>query len=335
MGGHMLKRLITWLFLSVIISGINAKEYGVYQFVLTRVQGDIATITAQLKNNAVTAGFTVLADYDIGVPEDCTYKGHLILLNDSSYTEQMMRANAQTAPYAIVDRINIFQDEDGTHIAVVNPHSINRTMLMDDQQYETLSEAHLKKIRTLIMQSTQGTPSRKEYGQFRDAGFISKTMGVMAGGKFAEKIEDLFIKKNASWRTIATQVMQALRTPGPEWGMHAVFKLELAGYNTAVIGVTGRAMEAKSFDIVGAGDDDDRDDFDCPGIADAGAYPFSLVIKQAGNDVKIQMVTSMYRMKIFFEDAGKWAFMKNMTMPGSLTDEMHAMIKKGLLKLPE
>ena len=30
----------------------------------------------------------------------------------------------------------------------------------------------------------------------------------------------------------------------------------------------------------------------------------------------------MYRLKLFFEDAGKWAFMKNMTMPGSLASEI-------------
>ena len=35
----------------------------------------------------------------------------------------------------------------------------------------------------------------------------------------------------------------------------------------------------------------------------------------------------MYRMKLYFEDAGKWAFMKNMGMPGSIQDEVAAQVR--------
>ena len=45
-------------------------------------------------------------------------------------------------------------------------------------------------------------------------------------------------------------------------------------------------------------------------------------MRQNGNDVEIEMVDAMFRMKMYFEDAGKWAFMKNMTMPGSLAGEI-------------
>lgn len=30
----------------------------------------------------------------------------------------------------------------------------------------------------------------------------------------------------------------------------------------------------------------------------------------------------MYRMKVYFEDAGNWAFMKNMKMPGDIHREI-------------
>ena len=42
------------------------------------------------------------------------------------------------------------------------------------------------------------------------------------------------------------------------------------------------------------------------------------------------MLNVMYRMKMYFEDAGKWAFMKNMGMPGSLHDEVKKQIQAGL-----
>ena len=34
-----------------------------------------------------------------------------------------------------------------------------------------------------------------------------------------------------------------------------------------------------------------------------------------------------HRMKMYFEDAGKWAFMKNMGMPGSIASETEAQIQ--------
>jgi hypothetical protein len=43
-----------------------------------------------------------------------------------------------------------------------------------------------------------------------------------------------------------------------------------------------------------------------------------------GGAVHVRFVDSMYRMKMFFEDAGKRAFMKNMGMPGSIADEVSA-----------
>ena len=35
-------------------------------------------------------------------------------------------------------------------------------------------------------------------------------------------------------------------------------------------------------------------------------------------------------MKMYFEDAGKWAFMKNMGMPGSIEDEVTEQIQAAL-----
>jgi len=60
------------------------------------------------------------------------------------------------------------------------------------------------------------------------------------------------------------------------------------------------------------------------------------VLRQRAREVEeldgdlARLVDTMYRMKMYFEDAGKWAFMKNMGMPGSIHDEIAAQIKAGL-----
>jgi len=81
---------------------------------------------------------------------------------------------------------------------------------------------------------------------------------------------------------------------------------------------------------VGAGGDDARQSYQCPGLAHAGAYPIEVVVTRDGEKVKVRTVDAMYRMKLFFEDAGKWAFMKNMGMPGSIHDEIAGQIKAAL-----
>jgi hypothetical protein len=73
---------------------------------------------------------------------------------------------------------------------------------------------------------------------------------------------------------------------------------------------------------VGSGSDSARDNYQCPGLAHAAAYPIEIVVARDGDSVKVRMVDTMYRMKMYFEDAGKWAFMKNMGMPGSIHDEL-------------
>jgi hypothetical protein len=100
--------------------------------------------------------------------------------------------------------------------------------------------------------------------------------------------------------------------------------------NLLDMGTTGTPMDSKSFKIVKAGSDTSRKKFKCPGIAHAAAYPLEVVVRKTEEGVKVQMLNVMYRMKMYFEDAGKWAFMKNMGMPGSLHDEVKKQIQAGL-----
>ena len=321
------------LFFNLIIvthSTIMAKEYGVFEYVVQKAQGSFDEISEAISQSATQNGLSVVAQIDAGVPEGCTYKARVIILLDSSYADQIMQVNSKTGPFAVIDRLNVFEDEAGTHVSIVNPHSINRTVLMDDSKYEDLSETHLQKVRAIITSAVIGEVSSKQYGQLREEGYISKTMGVMAGGSFDDKIEDLVNLTKTSVAEVAQKVKTGLSTPGEEWDLHQVYEINLANYNTTVFGVTGAAMEVKSFDIVEEGDDDSREDFEYPGLAHAASYPFQVVVTQKSDDVNISFVTAMFRMKVFFEDAGKWAFMKNMGMPGSLASELEDSINSGL-----
>jgi hypothetical protein len=103
-----------------------------------------------------------------------------------------------------------------------------------------------------------------------------------------------------------------------------------AAPGVAVLGVTGERMEARSFTIVGKGTDDSREDFACPGLDHAAAYPIELVFTEEDGSVNIHMVDAMFRMKMFFEDAGMMSFARNMGMPGSIADEIKSMVEAAL-----
>jgi hypothetical protein len=164
----------------------------------------------------------------------------------------------------------------------------------------------------------------------RDEGFIGKTMGVMAGGAFVDKIVDEVVLKDAPFDQVVAGVQKGLGVKGEKWGLHLAYEVALPDYETVVFGTTGTPLDTKSFYIVGAGSSESREDFKFPGLAHAAAYPIEVVVTKQGNEVKVRLMHIMYRMKMYFEDAGKWVFMKNMGMPGSIQDEIKAQLQSGL-----
>jgi len=196
--------------------------------------------------------------------------------------------------------------------------------------FEAMTEQHLQALRQMIGSKLNGTESHEQYGQQRDDGFIGKTMGVVAGGAFVDKIVDEAVVKNLGFDQVVAAVRKGLGATGPKWGMHLVYEAALPDFETVVFGSAGAAMDAKSFTIVKAGSSESRRDFKFPGLAHAAGYPIEVVVTKQGDETKVQLVHVMYRMKMYFEDAGKWAFMKNMGMPGSIQDEIKAQIQSGL-----
>ncbi|MBL0171006.1 MAG: hypothetical protein IPP90_09790 [Gemmatimonadaceae bacterium] len=57
-------------------------------------------------------------------------------------------------------------------------------------------------------------------------------------------------------------------------------------------------------------------------MAYAAAFPLELVIHRDAGQVKADAIGAMFRMKMYFEDAGRMKFARNMGMPGSIADEL-------------
>jgi hypothetical protein len=303
---------------------------GVYQYVVHRAEGSVDAVASAIAAAAPGAGFQLLARFPASAPGGCAYKAEVLALYSPELGRAVVAANRRTGPFGIVDRVNVFEDEKGVHVSLVNPRSVLRTVLMDDQKHAPVIESHLAALRSLVTGAVKGTPAGEDYGQAREKGYIGKTMGVMAGGPFGEKVQDVALVGGDDWKGTAERVRAALEKKGPKWGLHLVYALEVPEAEAVVLGTSGTPMDSQSFTIVGAGADSSRDDLKCPGIAHAGAYPIEVVVAKDAGSVRVRVVDTMYRMKMFFEDAGKWAFMKNMGMPGSIQDEITAQVRPAL-----
>jgi uncharacterized protein YcfJ len=261
-------------------------------------------------------------------PGRLRYRAEVVALFNPDYGPGPRRQPPH-GPFAVVDRVTVFEDEGRTRFRT-NPRSVLRTVLMDDQKYSAPVESHLQALRGLVSGAVEGTPAGEDYGQRREKGTIGKTMGVMAGGPFGDKVADVAVVAGGDWKGVAERVRVGLEKKEPKWGLHLTYVLEIPEAETVVLGTTGTPMDSRSFEIVGAGADSTRDGGKCPGLAHAGAYPIEVVVARDAGAVHVRLVESMYRMKMYFEDAGKWAFMKNMGMPGSIADEISAQIRPAL-----
>lgn len=301
----------------------------VYLALADSVPGTLDSIAGALDAAFAGAGWRVLATYPAGGVPSCEYGARTLVLFSPAYFRVLGSLAPREAPFASTVRLAVFQDEAGTHVAMVNPLSVNRTMVAE-QGLERESSGVIDEAERIVASAVHGVSVRRAYGQVRRRGYIGRTLGIMAGGPFPEKIETL-IRVNGGTPEdlggVADRVWAALRAGGQgRWQLHGIYRLDLPDEHAVVLGVSGAAMETRAFQIVGAGGDDARSRFRCPGLAYAPAFPIEVVVAQDSSGVRVTAVDAMYRMKMYFEDAGKMKFAVNMRMPGSIGDEIRALV---------
>lgn len=172
-----------------------------------------------------------------------------------------------------------------------------------------------------------------QFGQRRTRGLISKTMGVVAGGPFESKVEVVVSHKARGSTTIASvadAIAPAAAKPTSRWGLQLVSRVNLPGQDPALLELSGDRVEARAFAILGAGGDPTRKAYACPGIDHAAAFSIELVVVHEGEEIRVLLIDEMFRMKIYFEDAGPLKFAANMQMPGSIEDELRDLVEEAL-----
>lgn len=319
-----MKLLISaWMLLLVL--PVQAQRVDVYSYLRTELSQPVAEVSGQIQELASAAGMEVQAAFAPGVPEGCSFAAEVLVLHDADYAASLLAMNPLTGAFATTTRILVFEDERGTHVSMVDPVAVVRTVMLDLPSATELARTHRSRVEAALA-GLPGDQAARGYGPSRDRGHIGKTMGVMAGGPFDEKIQEHGRVQQA--RAEAATALQGALSGTGTWQLSAKYRLDYPEFGITVLGVTGASMEARSFEIVKEGSDGERGSLQCPGTAHAAAYPIEMVVREDGDEVAIEFIDAMYRMKMFFEDAGKWAFMKNMGMPGSIADDLKEAITR-------
>ncbi len=310
------------------------EEFGVYVTLAEGLSAEFDSVVDALTTAIDAAGWKLLAQYESGVDrDDCSYRSVVLALNSSEYASSVLRMGAHAA-FALPIRLAVYQDENGIHVAAANPQSLNRTIISEDGFVAQSAEA-VGQLRAIVAEAFPNNGSDRQYGQVRDRGRIARTMGLIAGGAFTDKIETVTRVRpedGEGLSDVAHRIYEALGDVGGswDWDIRPVFLLDMSDQGAAVIGVTGEPMEAKAFQIVGSGGNSARNDLACPGIDHAAAFPIELVLVEEEGRVVVKIIDAMFRMKMYFEDAGKVKFAANMLMPGSIEDEVRDKIEESL-----
>lgn len=306
------------LFLS---SMVHAEDFGMYVKVMDKFQGTFEEAVKGTEHALAGEGWQILASYDASVPEGCSHKAHTFVIHSPTYAGRIM-SHGPRAAFSLPLRVGIFTDENGISVSFVNPTSLNRTVLGDDIEKD-FSVSTMKELSAVLASVGKGRVVNQQIGEVRSKGHV----GGMGGGAFADKIEEVYKREDSgsALREISEKVRDGITSNTIGWRL--IYTLDL-GNDVMVYGVNKAVTEAKAFRI--AGEKRESKANSCPGVDHVSAFPIEVVVLREKGMVRVLLLDEMYRMKVYFEDAGKWAFMKNMGMPGAIEKEISEMVTSKL-----
>jgi uncharacterized protein (DUF302 family) len=300
-----------------------ASEYGVYVKAVEKAKGSFDEVSANVASALKSAGWEVIGTFDTAVPEGCKFRSRVIVFNSPSYAKTIM-SNGVKAAFALPLRAGVYEDETGINVAVLNPASINRTII-DETKLNAFSLSTMNSIVDAIASHVPGNAVKKQIGEIRDEGRV----GGMGGGDFLDKIDEVYATSDgsdSSFKKVSENVKKGILQNKKNWRL--IYTLDLSQNGAMIFGITQAKMEGRAFEI--AGEKRSSDSYRFPGIDHNAAFPIEVIVYKEGGKVKVVVLDEMYRMKVYFEDAGKWAFIKNMRMPGQIEGEIVDMVKAGL-----
>ncbi len=256
-------------------------------------------------------------------------------------------------------RVGIYEDQNGVNVNIIDPETITRIVFNDlyendkEDEYKVVVEKS-KTFKTELIKVLHGVnlgelvnipmePIRDD----EDLAESSKDMFMMVGQMTFFNDEDQFPviystnkTNDISAQSLSSEFAGNLKdyipteddieyrwTPNPKSDLKwkVISKINSPDGNAVLLGITRPRTEGVSFNIAGMSREDDANMY--PGIDHTAAYPVEVLFIEEDGKVNVYTAREMFRMDMYFWDAGMSAFMDHMSMPGILDDS----IQKSLL----
>lgn len=322
-----MKFIISVLFCMVLVlsaSAVFAEDYGVFVKVIEKAQGSWTEVASKVESALKKAGWDILSSYDSGIPDDCIYHSRVIIFTSSDYSKNLLTYGAKSA-FALPLRVGIFEDDKGVNVSVLNPVSINRTVLNTDA-IEKFSISTLKAISNTIINAVPGNVVNKQMGEIRKSGRVEG----LGGGDFIERIMPIYTSRNDSdinFKSLVARVKAGITKNEDQWKL--IYTIDLSAKGVTVFGITAEKVEKISFHVAR-----ERGSklYNIPVLYHNTAFPIEVVVYKEGGKIKVVTLDEMYRMKLYFQDAGVWEFVRHIRKPSQIQEEIVEMVVEGIMK---
>lgn len=359
----MFKKLL--LLFAIIFSVTSfASEHGIYLRTHEAIKEDISIVETKLIETLTANGFDILYNSDVKTPdyirenkaEHCGFKAKLIVFSSKEFLNLITKGNNKYLIGGFL-RIGIYEDEKGVNVSIIDPETICRIIFND--LYENDKEAEYKSIigkvvkfkNELILKlhilklgkevSIPMEPIRSD----EDLAESSKDMFMMVGqmtffndsdqfpqiyssNKSLAEVKALFAKNVANFK-YSKDDAEYRWTPKPNEDLKWKIVSEISSPDKKgiLLGLTRSRTEAVSFNIAGAARENKANL--CPGIDHVASYPIEVLLLEQDGKVNVYTQREMFRMDMYFWDAGMAAFMDHMSMPAILDKSLRRAILSG------
>ncbi|NOX66632.1 MAG: hypothetical protein GXO85_12810 [Chlorobi bacterium] len=361
-----MKSIIVFFAAILITVNLYASDHGIYLKTHEKISEGISVVQDAVAKKLTENGFAILYNSDVITPdyvreeksEHCGFKAKLIVFTSDDFTK-MITSKGNKYLIAGFLRVGIYEDQNGVNLNIIDPETITRIVFNDlyendkEDEYNAIVEkakafkTSLVKILHEVTFGQQVNILMEPIRDDEDLAESSKDMFMMVGQMTFFNDEDQFPviysankTNDISAQSLSSEFAGNLKdyipteddteyrwTPNPQSDLKwkVISKINSPDGNAVLLGITRPRTEGVSFNIAGMSREDDANM--CPGIDHAAAYPVEVLFIEEDGKVNVYTAREMFRMDMYFWDAGMSAFMDHMSMPGILDDS----IQKSLL----
>jgi hypothetical protein len=345
------------VFVFNIFSFAADDEHGMFMLTMKNINGDFNQVCEQVKEVIHSSGFNILDTRDVATPdivrEDgknlCGFHGKLIIFSSDEYVKMLTSFGNKYLVGSFL-RAGVYETNEGIQVIIADPETINRIVFNDlnDEQYKKAVDKTLpvkKKIVDALHSLNLGTnveESREPKRDTEDLRDASKDMFMMVGDMTFFEDEDqfpvIYSQKNENGTDGLEKLKQTMysnikkfqpvkddkeyrwtKNPDTDLNWQITGEVYSPDKKAVLFGLTRNRTEAVSFYIVSSETDKNK----CPGLDHLTSYPIEVLAMVTDGEITVQTPREMFRMDMYFWDAGMGAFMNHMSMPDILDHSIY------------